>query len=139
LIQWVHIAFAALCIFASLRKNLLVWQPTMSAQDIAIARRFDKLSASMAGLLVVSGLSMILWLAKPSGLYLASSLFWLKMTLFVIASALVIWTKVDFKNAAASGSDWSPPARVRVILGFDLIGLFALAAMGRWLAAGVFI
>jgi uncharacterized membrane protein len=110
----------------------------MSAQDIVIARRFDKLSASMAGLLVVSGLSMILWLAKPSGLYFASSLFWLKMTLFVVASALVIWTKVDFKKAAAIGSDWSPPTRVRVILGFDLIGLFALAAMGRWLAAGVF-
>jgi uncharacterized membrane protein len=110
----------------------------MSAQDIVLARRFDKLSASMAGLLVVSGLSMILWLAQPSGLYLASSLFWLKMTLFMVASALVIWTKVDFRKAAARGGDWAPSARVRAILGFDLFGLFVLAAMGRWLAAGVF-
>jgi len=137
MIQIVHISFAFLCIFASFSKNRLLWKSSLRQGDIARVRMFDKLSAAMAGLLILSGLAMLFWFAKPTYIYTANPLFWLKMVLFVVASALIIWTKKDLRAAAASGVDrWIPPLRVRAILGFDFIGLFILVALGRTLATG---
>jgi uncharacterized membrane protein len=139
LIQIAHIGFFLACIFASFSKNRLVWKTGLTAKDIVRVRMFDKISASAAGLLALSGLAMLFWFARPSSAYLENSLFWIKMALFIIASALVIWTKIDFKKALADDQPlWSPPSRVRAILAFDLMGLFVLAALGRWLAAGHF-
>lgn len=81
---------------------------------------------------------MVFWLAKPSAFSLDSAWFWAKISLFTIASALIVWTKVDFRKAAADGgTDWIPPIRVKSILAFDFIGLIVLAMIGRSLAVGV--
>ncbi len=59
------------------------------------------------------------------------------MALFIAASALIVWTKVDFHKAAAEGAELlTPPMRVRAILAFDFAGLFVLAVIGRSLAVG---
>jgi uncharacterized membrane protein len=135
-IQLAHIGIALLCAFASLSKNVLVWRGPLGPQQIVQIRLFDKVSATAAGLLVLTGIAMVVWLAKPSAYYLSSPIFWAKMGLFTVASALVVWTKVDFRAAAASGQAWTPPARVRAILAFDFVGLFALMVLGRWIAVG---
>jgi uncharacterized membrane protein len=139
LIQIAHVCFFLLCLLASLGKNLIVWRSLITQSMLARLGILDKLTASVAGLLAVSGLVMVFWLAKPSAYYLASPVFWVKMALFVAASALVIWTKVDIKKAASAGIDWSPPLRVRAILAFDFFGLLLLAALGRWLASAGFV
>ena len=136
MIQLAHIGIALLCVFASLSKNVLVWRGPLGPPQIAQIRLFDKMSASAAGLLVVTGIAMVVWLAKPSVFYLSSPIFWSKMVLFLVASALIVWTKIDFRTAALSGQAWTPPVRVRAILAFDFVGLFVLMALGRWIAVG---
>jgi uncharacterized membrane protein len=135
-IQFTHFMFLFLCLAASLGKNVIVWQGPINPAKLAQLRMLDKVTASAAGLLTLSGLAMLFWLAKPSGYYLTSPVFWVKMALFIAASALVIWTKVDFRRAAANVTDWSPPLRVRAILVFDFLGLLILAFLGRSLAFG---
>lgn len=138
MMQIAHISFAILCMFASFSKNVLIWRSKMTVNDLARIRIFDKLSASAAGLLSLSGLSMIFWLAKPSAYYLHNGFFLVKMALFVFASALVVWTKIDFRKAVANDTTlWVPPNRVRFIMAFDLVGLFVLAALGRGIATGL--
>jgi putative membrane protein len=136
LIQFAHFMFFFLCLAASLGKNMIVWRGPVNPAKLAQLRMLDKVTASAAGLLTLSGLAMLFWLAKPSEYYLTSPVFWVKMALFIAASALVIWTKVDFRRAAANGTDWSPPLRIRAILTFDFLGLLILAFLGRSLAFG---
>ncbi len=136
MIQWLHFSFFILCLFASFSKNRLVWKAVLDRNDVLRVRRYDKLSATAAGLLTLSGLAMLFWLAKPTDLYLDNPFFWAKMFLFGTASALIIWTKVDFRHADYLSRDWVPSMRVRAILAFDFVGLLILAALGRWIAVG---
>jgi putative membrane protein len=136
--HFAHVGFVVLCVFASLSKNVLLWRSQLTVAQLGWVRRFDKLSASAAGLLTLSGLSMVSGLAKPSSYYLQNPYFWAKMALFISASALVVWTKVDFKKAvAASVGLWVPPPRVRLIMTVDLFGLLMMAVLGRWIATGI--
>jgi putative membrane protein len=125
-----YLCFAAL-LYSSAMKNWLLRPARISLAQVQCVRRFDKLSGAAAGVILLTGLAMLLWLAKPTGYYLSQPLFILKISIFVIASSLIVLTKIAFKRALASDeAAWTAPRRVKVILAIDLIGLVMMAVLG---------
>lgn len=137
-VKGIHYAALIAILWASFMKNMLLTPREVSTETIRKVSRFDKLSGIAAALLLVSGLSMLYWFAKPTSYYLNSPLFQIKIAIFVIASVLIIFTKIYLKKSKAAEASVSHevPAHVRFILRFDFVGLLALTSLGYLLARG---
>lgn len=129
-----YLCFAAL-LYGSAMKNWLLRPASISLAQVQHIRRFDKLSGAAAGVILLTGLAMLLWLAKPTIYYLTQSLFIFKISIFVVASSLIVLTKIAFKQALASTEAiWAVPSKVKIILTIDLIGLLVMAVLGYLVA-----
>jgi putative membrane protein len=129
-----YLCFIAL-LYSSAMKNWLLFQSSASLSQVARVRRFDKLSGAAAGIIFLTGLAMLFWLAKPTQYYIAQPLFALKISIFVLASSLIVLTKFAFKRAIkAAASLWQVPRLVKIILMLDLIGLLVMASLGYTVA-----
>lgn len=129
-----HILGFAGCITGSLAKNILLRRPDLTQGHLRILRWLDKLTASATGVLILTGLTLLFALAKPTRIFTDSPAFWLKMLLFVVISGLVIGTKRTLKRATPP---WTAPRRTRLSLMADLAGLPVLAGLGLYLAYGL--
>jgi putative membrane protein len=131
-----HYVALFLLLWASLQKNRLLTPSTITTENLARVMRFDKLSSATAGVMMLSGLVMLMWFAKPTAYYLVNLWFWLKMALFVLASALVVLSKIELRKALAhsQGSAWTVTRKVRGILRFDFVGLWVLVVLGLVIA-----
>jgi putative membrane protein len=135
-VKMVHMIALVVLVWASFRKNMLISAPNLTNTNAVKTARFDKLSAVSAGIMLLSGLTMLLWVAKPSAYYFALPAFWLKVTVFVLASALIVWTKTFIRHAKTQHSSPIPNA-VRWILRFDFLGLLAMTILGIIVAHGI--
>ena len=134
----VHLLALLGLLWASFQKNRLLVPPTLNQSQLSRVRRFDKLSAATSGVMIVSGAAMLFWLAKPTAYYLLHPGFQVKMALFVVASALIVWTKVSFRRGISSGDEqWVVPAKVRWILRLDFLGLLVMGTLGGMVARGM--
>jgi uncharacterized membrane protein len=135
LVKAVHIGALLVLLWASLRKNMLLTLVGLTAANAQRAAGFDKLSAGAAGIMLLTGLAMALWLAKSPAYYAWSAAFWVKMLIFVVASGLIVWTKVFIRKARSQAL--SPvPAAVRWVLRLDFAGILLMAALGYTVARG---
>ena len=135
MVKAIHIgAFLAL-LWASLRKNMLLAPVSLTGANAQRTARFDKLSAGAAGIMLLTGLAMALWLAKPAAYYAGNPAFWFKMAIFIVASGLIVWTKVFIRKAKSQAIS-TVPAAVRWVLRFDFFGILVMAALGFAVAHG---
>lgn len=119
------------CFGGSLAKTVTLLSPIQDAARLRRLRRLDRLTGASTGVIILTGLTLLFWVAKPTQIYTATPVFWLKMALFATISGLVVATKGPLKRATAP---WSPPNRLRWFLRGDLAGLPLLALMGLYLA-----
>jgi putative membrane protein len=125
--------FALLC--SSAMKNWLLFPSSVSLSQVVRVRRFDKLSGAAAGIIFLTSLAMLFWLAKPTQYYVTQPLFALKISLFVLASSLIVLTKFAFKRAIKETTSlWQVPRLVKIIFMVDLIGLLVMASLGYTVA-----
>jgi putative membrane protein len=136
LVKSIHMIALVALLWASFSKNVLLYADKLTTENAIKTGRFDKLSAASAGIMLLSGLTMLFWVAKPSAYYLALSAFWLKIAIFIVASALIIWTKTFVRQAKTQNPSPIPKA-VRWILRFDFVGLLVMAALGIVIAHGL--
>jgi putative membrane protein len=135
-VKALHMVALLALLWASLRKNMLLSGPHLTGNSALRTRRFDKLSAASAGVMLLTGGAMALWLAKPTAYYLQHPALWIKMAIFVVASGLIVWTKVFIRKATIH--DTLPvPSAVRWILRGDFAGLLAMSALGFVIAHGL--
>jgi putative membrane protein len=134
-VKAMHVAALLALLWASLRKNMLLSPASLTAANAQSVVRFDKLSAGAAGVMLLTGLAMALWLAKPLAYYVGNPAFWLKMAIFVVASGLIVWTKL-FIREARSWPLSAVPISVRWVLRFDFAGILVMAALGLVVAHG---
>ena len=135
LVKAIHICALLALLWASLRKNMLLAPARLTGANAQRTARFDKLSAGAAGIMLLTGLAMVLWLAKPPAYYAGNAAFWVKMLIFVVASSLIVWTKVFIRKAKSQAL--SPvPAAVRWVLRLDFAGILLMAALGYAVARG---
>jgi uncharacterized membrane protein len=91
----------------------------------------------MTGLMLLSGLGLLLWWAKPTSYYLNSEFFAVKMAFFTVGSLWIVLTKIWMRRALRL-AQWPqiPPVSVRRGLRFDLLCLSVMSLCGLWLAHG---
>ncbi len=136
LVKGLHLLALLALLWASLRKNMLLAPASLTVANAQRTRRFDKLSAAAAGTMLLTGLAMALWFAKPFAYYAGHPAFWVKIAIFILASGLIVWTKVYIRKA--TNQDVSAiPAAVRWILRIDFAGLLLMAALGYVIARGL--
>jgi putative membrane protein len=135
-VKALHMLALLALLWSSLRKNMLLTPTSLTAANALRTRRFDKLSAASAGIMLLTGLAMALWLAKPFAYYAGHPAFWLKIVVFIVASSLIVWTKVFIRKATTQPTSNVPPA-VRWVLRLDFAGLMLMAALGFVIAHGL--
>jgi uncharacterized membrane protein len=138
-IKFVHLLSLLLLFSASLAKNLLVAAQPFDARAATRCRTADRISGAAAGLIVLSGIALVLVSPKGADFYTSNASLWIKVAVLILASALILRTKVYFRAAATGGpsvADPVPAAIVR-ILRVDLASLVLMAWLGVLVAYGI--
>jgi uncharacterized membrane protein len=123
ILKFVHLLSLLLLIASSITKNFLVRKASVPAYVIHKCRVADRVSGATAGLMIASG---------------NNGLFWLKIALLIVTSIFIIRTKIFFRNSTSSqlNSEIKVPSSIKGILAFDLLSLFAMAALGVLIVSG---
>lgn len=111
--------------------------------DVARLARLDARFGMTAMLVIVIGVSRVVWGGKGWAFYAENPFFWGKMACFVAIGLLSIGPTVMFlkwRKAAAAAGGFAPPAdqlkRARMLVGLQALLLVPLlafaAAMARW-------
>ena len=88
--------------------------------------------------MIVTGGTLVYISAKGTSFYFHNSIFWLKIGLLILASLLIIKTKIYFRKNAVAGSKIAVevPKAVQVILRFDVCSLLVMALLAVALVNG---
>jgi uncharacterized membrane protein len=137
LVKLVHLLAWVMLVVSSIQKNRLISAQALDESAVLRLRRWDKVSGAMAGLMLLSGLGLLLWFAKPTSYYLNSEFFAVKMVFFTVGSLWIVLTKIWMRRTLRL-AQWPqiPPASVRRGLRFDLLCLSVMSLCGLWLAHG---
>ncbi len=138
-LKFSHLLALMLLFSASLAKNLLIAQTPVQSQSLYLCRRADQVSGAAAGLVVLSGIALLFSSPKGSAFYTSNSLFWLKLFVLFLASALIVRTKLFFRKRenAMSTCAAEVPRFVRAILKFDFASLVVITGLGVLIVSGV--
>jgi putative membrane protein len=138
-LKFLHL-LSLIALFASnLAKNFLVAPSRVPSRNILLCRAADRASGAAAGVVVLTGLGLLQFSPKGSSFYTSNSLFWLKILVLVLASALIIRTKIFFRkhaNAAPSISVDVPGAMSK-ILKFDFVSLLVITYLAVLVVNGI--
>jgi putative membrane protein len=138
-IKFFHL-LALLSLFsASVIKNLLLGQVPILSKTIQRCRTADQVSGAAAGAVVLTGIGLLYLSPKGSAFYTANSVFWLKIAVLVVASALIVRTKVFFREHArrVESGAIEVPRSIVSILKFDLASLVLLTYLGVLIVNGI--
>ncbi len=128
-----HLMGFAMCIGASFSKNKILQNSVVLEKNLKWLAILDKISGLSAVILLGTGIAMSGWFAKPFEYYSTDVLFWIKILLFVAASAAVIRTKPVVRLAQARGRLEVQPW-LRFFLVFDFLCVAIIALIGIKLA-----
>lgn len=133
IIKLIHLLGFSGCLVASFLKSRILRAQSVEGRALGQLVALDKISRVSALLIFATGFAIVAWLAKPTDLYLGSVSFWIKICLFVTASAAVLTTKPPIREAAKIGQ-LNPTATIRTFLVFDFFAILVMAGLGRWIA-----
>ena len=136
-----HLAIVTLIVLLAFEFALL--RPGITPDNLRRVTHVDAAYGAVAGLVVVIGVSRVIWGAKGADFYLSNPWFWAKMASFVLIGllsipptlALLKWRRVLRQDAAFQPPD-GEIARLRRFVHAE-VGLLALvvafaAAMARY-------
>lgn len=137
-VKFAHLIALLLLFCASMAKNLLLTARPLEAIGIDRCRTADRLSGVAAVFIVVSGAGLIYLSPKGIDFYTANSSLWIKIAVLILASALIVRTKVFFRSAAkAPAAAIDVPSAIPSILKFDLASLVVMTYLGVLVAYGI--
>ena len=123
------------CLFASFLKNNQLRSTVIEGTALTSLLALDRMSGASALVILISGLILTLWAAKPTEVYTSDPSYWIKVGLYTAASLAVVLSKPIIRNAAKAGR-LEPKPSLRLLLFFDLISILTVAAIGRLVAHG---
>lgn len=138
-VKFTHLLSLLLLVCSSLAKNLLVGAKPFDAKSIARCRTADRVSGAAAGVIVLTGIAMIYGSPKGAGFYTSNPSLWIKVAILVVASVLIVRTKVFFRSAAKIQPNGAVdvPAVIPSILKVDLLSLVVMTYLGVLVAYGM--
>lgn len=128
-IKFLHLTSLLFLFSASLFKNIVLSQKTLAENELYWCRIADKVSGASAGLMVITGGTLIYISAKGVSFYFLNSLFWLKIGVLIIATLLILKTKIFFRKHGVANSKIAVqvPKLIQSIMRFDAISLLVMA------------
>ena len=136
-----HLAIVTLIVLLGFEFALL--RPGITADNLRRVTHVDAAYGAAAGLVIVIGVSRVIWGAKGADFYLSNPWFWAKMASFVLIGLLSIpptLALLKWRRARRQDATFQPPdgeiARLRRFVHAE-VGLLALvvafaAAMARY-------
>ncbi|MFM8820221.1 MAG: DUF2214 family protein [Phenylobacterium sp.] len=138
IVHVVHILAFLGCLIASGFKLRILSAPNLDAGALQGLRRLDKVSSSSTGAIILTGGAM---LAGQAGriLHLSDPFFLTKIALFLLASSLVLASKVFLRRHPPMEDFGSveTPGWMRVAIAVDLGSILAIAGLGAAIAHGL--
>jgi len=95
LIKYIHLV-AILVLFSTLVVEHLLVKSEMSSIDIKKVSTIDLIYGLSAGVVLIAGLYLWLFVGKPSAFYSSNPIFHIKLGLFVLAALISIYPTVFF-------------------------------------------
>jgi putative membrane protein len=140
-LKFAHLCSLLILFSASAAKNLLLHQKPVSLQHIRRCKIADRVSGTAAGFMVLSGIGLLYASDKGYAFYVDNVLFWVKLAILILASALIIRTKIFFYDAFKrdDGVVVKVPNQIRGILILDLLGLVVMSFLGALMASGFYV
>ena len=138
-VKFIHLVSLLLLFCSSLAKNFLLSAKPIDAHAIARCRTADRVSGAAAGIIVLTGLAMIYGSPKGAGFYTSNPSLWIKVAVLVIASALIVRTKVFFRSAVnvPQSATIDVPAMIPSFLKVDLASLVVMTYLGVLVSYGI--
>ncbi|MCW8891103.1 MAG: DUF2214 family protein [Sedimenticola sp.] len=135
--KYIHF-ISILVLFSCCLLEYVQLQPSMKRSKIKRLLQTDILFGLSALVVLLSGLAMALWLAKPLGYYLSNWFFHLKYTLFILIGLISAYpTLFFFRNRRGDDADnIELPNRLRQIIQIELAGILCLPLLGILMASG---
>ena len=130
-VHLIHIAAFLGCLTASGLKLRALIAASLDGPALTTLRRLDKISASSTGVIILTGVAMLAVQPGRSA-HLFELAFQFKLVLFVVASSLVLATKVYLRRTPAVLEDGPipTPAWMRRALIADFLSILTIAAIG---------
>ncbi|PCH58434.1 MAG: hypothetical protein COC19_08505 [SAR86 cluster bacterium] len=137
LIRYLHYIAVAVLIISLIIENMAL-KETMTAEDARNLSRVDSVLGLSAMMVFLLGLSLWLWVGKPSEFYTLNILFKIKLGLFLSIAALSIYpTLFFFKYRNTTLQTIPVPALVRYLVKAELVLLVFIPLLAYLMARGV--
>ncbi|GAN00257.1 inner membrane protein [alpha proteobacterium U9-1i] len=142
-LAWLHFLFAFVLVGAVVTELFILRLP-VNAQTARLLVRVDAFYGGSSVLLILAGISRVVWGAKGWGYYQAEPFFWAKMATFAIIGLISIAPTRTFlrwlKAANADAHFIAPEAEVksaRRIVMFEVHGVALLLLFASLMARGI--
>ncbi len=135
-IRYIHfISIFALC-SALVAEHLLV-EKTLSKKQFQKILIIDAIYGVAAAATFLSGLSLWLWVGKPSSFYSGNPLFHIKLSLFVLIALISIYPTVFFlKNRSDKKAEIEIPKKIIMLIRIELTLLLFIPLLAVFMARG---
>lgn len=137
LIRYLH--FIAILTLASvLVVEHLLLKAEMSAVEIKRIAIIDMIYGISAGVILITGLLLWLWVGKPTEFYSQNPIFHIKLTLFLTIGLLSIYPTVFFlKNRRTNTEVLAIPKAIIMIIRVELLLLLLIPLLAVLMAQGI--
>ncbi len=137
LIRYLHLLAVVVLIGTVIIENMAV-KREISGEDARNLAKVDAVYGVSAGVVLLCGLALWLWVGKPSEFYTPNPIFHAKLTLFVIVALLSIYPTVFFiRHRKAEQEKLAVPVAVIRLLRLELILLAVIPVLAYLMARGV--
>lgn len=137
LIRYLHLTAVVVLIGAIIIENMAVGRE-ITREDARNLAKVDTVYGISAGVVLLCGLALWLWVGKPSGFYTPNPVFHAKLTLFVLVALLSIYPTVFFiRNRKTEHEKLVVPVAVIRLLRLELVLLAIIPVLAYLMARGV--
>lgn len=137
LIRYLHL-FAVIVLAGALIIENVAIGKQISREDLRNLLKVDAAFGLSAGLVLVLGVTLWLWVGKPSAFYSSNPVFHAKLGLFVIVGLLSIYPTVFFLRHRKTDMDPIPvPAGVVRVMRIELVLLAFIPILAFLMARGI--
>tara|TARA_R110001592_G_scaffold3173_1_gene17868 strand:+ start:202 stop:630 length:429 start_codon:yes stop_codon:yes gene_type:complete len=137
LIRYLHL-FAVIVLAGTLIIENIAIGKEISREDLRNLLKVDAAYGLSAGLVAILGISLWLWVGKPSSFYSSNPVFHAKLTLFVLVALLSIYPTVFFlRQRKTQVEPILVPAGVIRVLRIELVLLAFIPVLAYLMARGI--
>lgn len=131
-LAWLHFLFAFVLVGAVVAE-LFVLRLPVNAQTARLLVRVDLFYGASSVLIILAGVSRVVWGVKGWGYYQAEPFFWAKIATFAIIGIISIWPTRTFmrwlKSANADPNFIAPEAEVKSMRRLVMVETHAVALL----------